>query len=184
MGPDPDTNKMTPGGIALAVVVLLLGFFLVLKPLLKSNGSSGGQLGGGGCSTSLKYNVPKSQLQGVGSTMTAQRCSGSYDQNGHLRSYVEATVVVNGKTADGSNVVGLKEKMGLQKRSVAGEWQHVPASDVPKDSGVSTNGSFVAYERHVRWQIRHVPARVVIVVKLKTDGNKLARPAKHVFSIP
>jgi hypothetical protein len=134
MGPDPDTNKMTPGGIALAVVVLLLGFFLVLKPLLKSNGSSGGQLGGGGCSTSLKYNVPKSQLQGVGSTMTAQRCSGSYDQNGHLRSYVEATVVVNA--------------------------------------------------RHVRWQIRHVPARVVIVVKLKTDGNKLARPAKHVFSIP
>jgi hypothetical protein len=184
MGPDPDSNRISPGRIVIAIVILIVGYLLIVKPLLKGDGSSGGLLGGGGCSTSLEYKVPKSQLNGVGTTMTARRCSGSYDQNGHQRSYVEATIVVNGKTEDGSNVKALKEQMSLQKRSAAGEWQHVPATDIPKDSGVSTDGSSVAYERHVRWQMRHVPARVVIVIKLKTDGSKPAQPAKHIFSIP
>jgi hypothetical protein len=165
--------------IAGAVIALVL-FLLVVKPF---SGSSGGLLGSSGnCSTQLHYGVPHEQLKGVKTSMDANRCTGTDSITGNPTHYVQLSLTVHGSTNDKSNVQDLNTAMRLERQS-SGGWKTVTPTDIPKDSGVSISGSNVGYEKQVRWDVPHVPARATVVVSLKTDKGKPVR-AVHVFMLP
>jgi hypothetical protein len=162
-------------GLVFAAVILLV----IFKPF---SGSSGGLLGSSGdCSTQLNYGVPHEQLKGVGTSMEADRCTGTDSSSGNTTHYVQVRLTVNGSTNDKSNVTDLTTAFRLQRYSL-GAWREVLARD-SKESKLSMSGSSVAYQRQVFWDVQHVPARATVVVSLKTDKSKPVRFV-HVFMLP
>jgi hypothetical protein len=180
MNGEGEGNNLTVGKIVLLVILAIAGFFII-KGLLKGDGSSGGLFSNNDCPTNLEHHVPKEQLKGVGTTMTAVRCAGNFDASGNKKPYSAVTIVVNGKTNDGSKVLGIKAVARLQRR-MQGAWQNVPPSDA-QDSGLNFDGKNAGYKRVVTWNVRHVTSRIRVTVTLTTDKGRPSR-ASHVFRLP
>jgi hypothetical protein len=165
----------------LMIVALCVAGFFIIRAVMSGNNS----LSGKDCSTNLEYNVPKEQFKGVEVSMAAARCSDVSDTTGRSKPYVLVTLQVKGKTSDGSKVRSLPRKIRLDRKPKgSSRWERgIRPTDVPKDTGVSTSGSEVAYESQQRWDMRKMPTRVVITVLMSTDKSNPVR-ARHTFSLP
>jgi hypothetical protein len=182
MNGEGEGTNWSVGKVVLVGFALIAALFL-MKGLFKDSGNGGGLLSTNDCPTSLTYHIPKEQLKGVGATMTVVRCSGTLDDSGSKRPYVEISVVVNGKTNDASSVRGVQVLESLTKKTGAdSRWERVPPRD-KKDPGPTLKNAEVGYEKHVRWYIRHVPTRVTATIAMKTDMGSPKR-VSHVFRLP
>jgi hypothetical protein len=181
MNGEGEGNHLTFGKIILIGALAIAGIFIV-KGLFKGDSGGGGLFSSNDCTTELHHKVPKTQLKGVGTNMTASRCAGTFDDNGNKKSYVEVSVVVNGKTDDSSVVQNVNIGSRLEKKSSGKGWQVVRPSDV-KESELSTDVNKVGYTKTVRWNIRHIPARVLVSVTVKTNKGHPVH-ARHFFSLP
>jgi hypothetical protein len=181
MNGESEGTNLTFGKIVLLVILAIAGFFII-KGVLKGDGSGSGLFSNNDCPTQLEHHVPKTRLRGVGTTMTAVRCAGNLDEAGNRKPYAAVTVVVNGKTNDGSKVSNIQTLTRLQKKVQAGKWQNVPASDT-QDSGLSTDHDKVGYKRVVTWNVRHVTSRIRVTVTLTTNKARPSR-ASHIFRLP
>jgi hypothetical protein len=180
MNGENEGTNLSFGKVVLIAVLVIAGLF-ILKGLFKGSGNGGGLLSSNDCPTNLEHHVPKEQFKGVSTTMTAVRCAGNLDDAGNKRPYAAVTVVVNGKTNDGSKIRGIQTVARLQKK-MKGAWHNVPASDA-QDSGLNSEGNKVGYKRVVTWHVRHVTSRLRVTVTLTTDKGRPSR-ASHVFRFP
>jgi hypothetical protein len=180
MNGESEGKNLTFGKIVLIAILVIVAFF-ILKGLFKGSGNGGGLLSSNDCPTNLEHHVPKEQLKGVSTTMTAVRCAGNFDDAGNKKPYAAVTVMVNGKTNDGSKVRGIQTIARLQKK-LQGAWHNVLPSDV-QDSGLNSSGDKVGYKRVVTWYVRHMTSRLRVTVTLTTDKGPPTR-ASHIFRLP
>lgn len=174
--------RQTPGW---QKALFIVAGVVVVLVVLRSAGGLSGLLSAGDCATHLEYPVPAQRLKGIkDAKLIAERCQGDSD-TGRAKSYVLLSVDVNGETSGNSKVRALRTSVRLDRRpSAGGQWErNIAPTDIPTDSGVSIDGSKVAYAKQWRWNMPRSKSRIKVALVLRTSKGKPARMV-HTFSLP
>jgi hypothetical protein len=129
------------------------------------------------------YHVPKDQFKGLSASMSAHRCSGSLDESGKDRPYIQVLVHANGSPSDKSVVLRLGANIHVYRKSSSGQLVTVKQTDTPKDELQGRRTSSVVYDTDRRWNMSHVPATVNVTLRLITNKGKPVI-VRHTFHLP